>query len=75
MPDVRILGCRHRELVLVTQRGVLHEHRPHRSLGQRLPLSQLPPSQVQAMADVIDLDRLRRRDLLGGVIREYRLAA
>jgi hypothetical protein len=30
---------------------------------------------VQATADVIDLDRLRRRDLLGGVIREYRLAA
>jgi hypothetical protein len=42
---------------------------------QRPPLSQLPPSQVQSMANVIDLDRVRRRDLLGGVIREYRLAA
>jgi len=27
------------------------------------------------MADVIDLDRVRRRDLLGGLIHEYRLAA
>jgi len=27
------------------------------------------------MADTIDLDRVRRRDLLGGLIREYRLAA
>jgi hypothetical protein len=42
---------------------------------QRPPLSRLPPSQVQAMADIIDLDRVRRRDLLGGLIREYRLAA
>jgi len=27
------------------------------------------------MADVIDLDRVRRRDLLGGMIHEYLLAA
>jgi len=27
------------------------------------------------MANVIDLDRVRRRDLLGGLIREYRLTA
>jgi len=70
-----ILGRRHLELVIKTYALHYNEHRPHRSLGQRPPLSQLPPSQVQAMADVIDLDRLRRRDLLGGVIREYRLAA
>jgi hypothetical protein len=29
----------------------------------------------QGMANVIDLDRVRRRHLLGGLIREYRLAA
>jgi putative transposase len=56
---------------------VLHynEHRPHRVLEQRPPLSERPPSNDQAMADVIDLDRVRRRDLLGGLIHEYRLAA
>jgi hypothetical protein len=27
------------------------------------------------IADVIDLDRVRRRDLLGGLIHEYELAA
>ena len=27
------------------------------------------------MADVSDLDRVRRRDLLGGLIHEYQLAA
>ncbi len=55
-----ILGRRHLELVIKTYNRHYNEHRPHRSLGQRPPPSQLPPSQVQAMADVIDLDRLRR---------------
>jgi len=27
------------------------------------------------MAEVTDLDRVRRRDLLGGLIHEYQLAA
>src|SRR5712691_5652330 len=70
-----ILGRRHLELVIKTYALHHNEHRPHRSLSQRPPLIQLPPSQVQATADVIDLDRLGGRDLLGGVIREYRLAA
>jgi putative transposase len=47
-----------------------NEHRPHRALGQRPSLGD-----EQLLADVIDLDRLRRRDLLGGLIHEYRLAA
>jgi hypothetical protein len=37
---------------------------------QRPPLSDEEP-----LADVIDLDRLRRRDMLGGLIHEYQLAA
>jgi hypothetical protein len=45
-------------------------HRPQRSLEQRPPLNLPPPS-----ADVIDLERVRRRDVLGGLIHEYRLAA
>jgi transposase InsO family protein len=70
-----IVGRRHLELVI--KRYALHynEHRPHRSLGQRPPLSERPPSNDQPMADAIDLDRVRRRDLLGGMIHEYRLAA
>ncbi len=72
---ILILGRRHLQHVLASYIRHYNEHRPHRSLVQRPPLSRLPPSQVQAMADIIDLDRVRRRDLLGGLIREYRLAA
>jgi hypothetical protein len=34
----------------------------------------LPPDE-RPTPDVIDLDRVRRRDLLGGLIHEYQLAA
>jgi transposase InsO family protein len=66
-----ILGRRHLEHVLATYALHYNEHRPHRALGQRPPLSQPPPPQ----GDVIDLDTIRRRDLLGGLIHEYQLAA
>jgi putative transposase len=39
-----ILGRRHLELVIKTYALHYNEQRPHRSLGQRPPLSQLPPS-------------------------------
>jgi len=65
-----ILGRRHLHHVLAAYVRHFNEHRPHRALGQRPPLSDRQP-----LADVIDLDRLRRRDLLGGLIREYQLAA
>jgi putative transposase len=70
-----ILGRRHLQHVMKTY--VLHynEHRSHRSLGQRPPCSEPPLRDERAMAEVIDLDRVRRRDLLGGLIHEYRLAA
>ena len=69
-----ILGRRHLQYVLASY--VLHynEHRPHRSLAQRPPSTDLP-SDIQPMATIIDLDRVRRRVLLGGLINEYRLAA
>jgi len=38
-------------------------------------LSKLPPVDEQAIGNAIDLDRVRRRDLLGGLIHEYQLAA
>jgi transposase InsO family protein len=65
-----ILGRRHLQHVLAAYVRHFNEHRPHRALGQRPPLSDEQP-----LAEVIDLDRLRRRDLLGGLIHEYQLAA
>jgi putative transposase len=65
-----ILGRRHLHHVLVAYVRHFNEHRPHRALGQRPPLSDELP-----LAEVIDLDRLRRRDVLGGLIHEYQLAA
>ncbi len=65
-----IVGRRHLHHVLVGYVRHFNEHRPHRALGQQPPLSDRQP-----LADVIDLDRLRRRDLLGGLIHEYRVAA
>jgi putative transposase len=66
-----ILGRRHLEHVIVAYIRHFNEHRrPHRALGQRPPLRSEQP-----LAKVIDLDRIRRRDLLGGLIHEYELAS
>jgi putative transposase len=65
-----ILGHRHLQHVLGAYVRHFNEHRPHRALGQRPPTSDEQP-----VAAVLDLDRLRRRDLLGGLIHEYQLAA
>jgi putative transposase len=65
-----ILGRRHLHNVVVAYVRHFNEHRPHRALGQRPPLGNERP-----LAEVIDLDHLRRRDLLGGLIHEYQLAA
>jgi putative transposase len=70
-----ILGRRHLQHVLAAYTRHYNEHRPHRSLRQHPPLSARPPSNEQATASIIDLEQLRRRDLLGGLIHEYRLAA
>jgi putative transposase len=65
-----IIGRRHLHHVLVAYTRHYNQHRPHRALGQRPPLSDDHP-----LGAVIDLDRLRRYDLLGGLIHEYQLAA
>jgi putative transposase len=70
-----IIGRRHLERVVTVHTLHYNEHRPHRSLDQRPPLSQPPPSTDQATADVIELGRVRRRDRLGGLNHEYQLAA
>lgn len=67
---ILILGRHHLHHVLVTYIRHYNEHRPYRALGQQPPVSG-----DQAVADVIDLDRIRRQELLGGLIHDYRLAA
>jgi hypothetical protein len=67
---ILIVGRRHLQHLLVAYVRQFNEHRPHRALGQRAPLCNERP-----LAEVINPDRLRRRDLLGGLIHEYQLAA
>ena len=70
-----ILGRRHLERVVAAYALHYNEHRPHRSLGQRPPLASPPPDEQRGSSEVVTLDRLRRRDRLGGLIHEYHLAA
>ena len=70
-----ILGRRHILHVLTAYVAHYNEHRPHRALAQRPPLRTPPPSDEQPIAGVINLDGVRRRDLLGGLLHEYQLAA
>jgi putative transposase len=69
-----ILGRRHLQRILATYVQHFNEHRLHRSLGQRPPLRGAPTT-CEAIGEVIDLDRVRRHDRLGGLIHEYRLVA
>jgi putative transposase len=62
-----ILGRRHLERVLRVYRRHYNEHRPHRAL-QLLPPNGRDPTPPTAPAGV------RRRDLLGGLIQEYKAA-
>ncbi len=64
---ILILGRRHLEHVLHIYRNHYNEHRPHRALRLQPPESR-DPTPLHAT------DRLRRRDLLGGLIHEYKAA-
>lgn len=83
----RFIGSARREcldrLLIVGQRHLLHvlsvyvshynAHRPHRALGLRAPDSvDIPPPNV---LPALALANLQRRDLLGGLLHEYRAAA
>jgi putative transposase len=64
---ILILGRRHLEHVLRVYRQHYNEHRPHRAL-RLMPPDGRDPTPLEASA------RLRRRDLLGGLIHEYEAA-
>ena len=67
-----LLGRRHLEVVLAQYVEHYNRHRPHRSLAQRSPCRS-----SDAPAPIIGLDaaHIRRTDLLGGLIHQYRLVA
>jgi transposase InsO family protein len=69
-----ILGRRHLEHVLSNYVAHYNTRRPHRAFKQRPSVTQ-PVESDHPRADVIALGSLRRRDLLGGLIHEYELAA
>jgi transposase InsO family protein len=70
-----IFGRRHLERVLSVYVEHYDSHRPHRSLGQRPPFAQPNATNERVQGEVLRLDRIRRRDRLGGLIHEYQLAA
>jgi putative transposase len=71
-----ILGRRHLESIVHIYVKHYNEHRPHRSLGQHPPLEKPPPIGESAPSrQQLPLNRLRRRDRLGGLLHEYELAA
>jgi putative transposase len=74
LDPILIVGRRHLQRVLAVYVAHYNEHRPHRALEQRPPLRTSPPGDEQLIAEVIDLNRVRRRDHLGGLIHEYQLA-
>jgi putative transposase len=63
-------GRRHLHAALAEYLAHYNDHRPHRTLGQ-----QAPTSEVGERSGEVDLNRLRRRDRLGGLIHEYEFAA
>jgi transposase InsO family protein len=71
-----ILGRRQLERVVPVYARHYNRHRPHRSLDQRPALAKPPPIGERApSSEPLQLDRLRRRDRLGGLLHEYELAA
>jgi putative transposase len=66
-----VFGRRHLEVSLAEFLEHYNAHRPHRSLSQRAPQQAGDP----AAATEVDASQVRRTDVLGGLIHEYRLVA
>jgi putative transposase len=69
---ILILGPGHLKRVLRDYIDHYNEHRPHRSLHQRPPAQPTMPVPYDLPASP---NGVRRRDILGGLIHEYRTAA
>jgi putative transposase len=63
-----VLGRRHLEGVIHTHTAHYNDARPHRGLALKTPEPQRDPAPPEAV-------RVPRRDVLGGLIHEYELAA
>jgi transposase InsO family protein len=66
-----IVSQRHLERILRVYVGHYNAHRPHRSLDQRAPTR----AGSAEPRTIVELRRVRRRELLGGLIHEYEVAA
>jgi len=66
---ILIVGRRHLECVVRVYVRHYNEHRPHRALGLLPPGHSIPTPQATLPL------RVRRRDLLGGLVHEYEAAA
>jgi putative transposase len=71
LDQLLIAGRQHLVHVLRAYTEHYNRRRPHRSLGQGTPV----PSMNGAAASAPALRQLRRRDILGGLIHEYRWVA
>ena len=65
---ILIVNQRHLASVLIEDVRHYHQHRPHRALQQQPP--EPPPGIIN-----LDVARVRRRPILGGLINEYAQAA
>ncbi len=70
-----IVGRRHLERVLRIYVKHYNEHRPHRALGLEAPNRRAGVSANRESPMTVDKGRVRRRDLLGGLVHEYQRAA
>ncbi len=66
-----IVGRRQLQAVLIEYVSHYNGHGPHRSLGQQPPTGAAPADPQT----IVDLQRDRRYDRLGGLIHEYEVAA
>jgi transposase InsO family protein len=71
LDHVLIYGRRHLERVLGAYVAHYMAERPHRGLGLAVPASDRTPQQVRGTTHA----PVERRDVLGGLIHEYRRAA
>jgi transposase InsO family protein len=69
LDPILIINQRHAGTVLQEFEHHLNEHRPHRTLSQAAPLRPLPePTRTE-------INNVRRRDRLGGLLHEYQQVA